>query len=174
MSLPSWRSAWPPSPGSNSFMQDLAIQHPERAAPIWSAGPTFAHPTIPRRWRYCAALDQLPPAARKLSVDPLLLVPRAGSPRNSGGYSFLLADPVLLIPFRVDIDGCQFFSMGAPPTRSHSFLRWTHFYSIRSIVEEPALHAFDFTRRLTGLPDIEIQEAPQKGGFVFRPVRPTS
>lgn len=101
----------------------------------------------------------------------------AGSQRNSGGCFFqcgpsfprsFSAPRHHLTPPGADS------SLRAQRARSHSSMRWTHFYSPRLIDEGPALHAFDFTRRLTGLRDIGIQEARQKGGFVFRPVRPTS
>ena len=99
----------------------------------------------------------------------------AGSQWNSGGYFFSMRTQFSPFPSRLrDTTWCGFFATGAARARSHSSLRWTHFYSPRVIDEGPALHAFDFTRRLTGLRDIGIREAPQKGGFVFRPVRPTS
>jgi hypothetical protein len=97
-----------------------------------------------------------------------------GSQRVPGAALFLHADPVFLIPFRATPTGADSSLMRAPPARSHRFLRWTHFYSFRLIDEELSLHAVDFTRRFTGLRDIGIQEAPQKGGFVFRLVPPTS
>ena len=117
-------------------------------------------------------LDHLLPAARSFSVDPLFLVPLAGQSTGSGGCSFLLADPVFLIPFRATPLVPILRLCVRRPHGHIGVLRWTHFYSFRLIDEEPFLQDF-VPGRLTGLRDIGIQEALQKGGFVFRLVWPS-
>jgi hypothetical protein len=114
-------------------------------------------------------------AARYFSVDPLLLVPLVGQSAGPGGCSFSPRGPSFPRSFSLrDTAGCRFFAMGAARARFHRSLRWTHFYSFRLLDEGPFAGRFRFTRWVTGLRDIGIQEARQRGGFVFRAVRPTS
>jgi hypothetical protein len=96
-----------------------------------------------------------------------------GSQRAPGAALFLRADPVFLVPFRATPLVPILRLCVRRPHGHIGVLRWTHFYSFRLIDEEPFLQDF-VPGRLTGLRDIEIQEALQKGGFVFRLVRPTS
>ena len=75
---------------------------------------------------------------------------------------FLRADPVFLIPF------------GAPPARSHDSCDGPTFTHSVWLMKIPSLHAFNFTGKFNALRDTGIQEARQKGGFVFGLVHPTS
>ena len=114
-------------------------------------------------------------AAWCFSVDPLLRVPLVGQSAGPGGCSFSSRGPSFPRPFSLrDTVGCRFFTMGAARARFHRSLRWTHFYSFGLIDEGAFAGRFRFTRWVTGLRDIGIQEARQRGGFVFRAVRPTS
>ena len=87
-------------------------------------------------------LDHLLSATRSSSVDPLLLAPHGGQPTELRRLCFFQCGPGFPRSFSLrDTAWCRFSAMGAARARSHSSLRWTHFYSPRLIDEGPALHS---------------------------------
>jgi hypothetical protein len=156
--MPSWRYALLPSSQSNSLLQVLGTQHPKRSVPVSSAGPTFAHPTFLRGQRKprCAWITLFllyeifsgPTFARSFC--------RAIS-RDSRGCTISACGPSFPHPFsRRDTDWGHFFSMGAPPSGPHSFLRWAHLYSFRLMKRR--LATISFRARSPGYEILEFRK----------------
>jgi len=140
---------------------------------------------------------------RLFLLDPLLLIPRltcqAEVRLDTQGTAVVVLDPLLLIPLdsRSTGPGAGAFHLGGPGfphsyrvgssapatgdrprAYSYSLISWTHFYSFH-LIDEGAPAALRSTRqaRVT-YPSAQggsgNREAPQRGGWAFLPVRPTS
>ena len=143
---------------SNFFLQDLATQHPKRSVPVSSAGPTFAHPTFlhgqrkPRcAWITLFLLYEI------FSGPTFARSSRRAISRDSRGCTVSAFGPSFPRPLsRRDTDWGHFFSMGAPPSGPHSFLRWTHFYSFRLM--KSRLATISFRARSPGYEILEFRK----------------